>query len=47
VRGGAAAHAFDHFFAEFHHRGKGFGVAAEDVAKVGVEEVAFLGVGVS
>ncbi len=47
MRGGAAAHAFDHFFAEFHHRGKGFGVTAEDIAKVGVEEVAFLGVGVS
>lgn len=46
VRGGAAAHAFDHFFAEFHHWGEGFGVAAEDVAEVCVEEVAFV-VGVS
>ena len=35
-----AAHALDHFFAEFHLRGERFGVPAEDVAEVGVEEVA-------
>lgn len=40
VGGGCAAHAVDHFFAEFHHGREGLGVAAEDVAEVGVEEVA-------
>lgn len=39
VRGRSAAHAFDHFFAEFHHGRKRLRVAPEDVAKVGVKEM--------
>ncbi len=41
MRGRGTAHAIDHFLGEFEEGGEGFGVAAEDVAKVGVEEVAF------
>ena len=41
IGGGKAAHAVDHFFAEFEWGREGFGVAAEDVAEVDVEEVAY------
>lgn len=40
VRRGGATHAFDHFFAELHHGRERLRVAAENVAKVGVEKVA-------
>ncbi len=39
MRRRGAAHAFDHFFAKLHHRRKGFRVAAEDIAEIGVEKV--------
>ena len=36
---GGAAHALNHFFAQLHGGSEGFRITAEDVAKIGMEEV--------
>ena len=41
IRGRIATHALDHFLAELHGRREWLGVPTEDVAEVGVKEVAW------